>query len=890
MDATSTSRFAEQIADRYRLERELGQGGMATVYLAEDVRHRRHVAIKLLHPELSAVIGSERFLQEIELTASLQHPHILPLFDSGSADGQLFYVMPFIDGETLRGRLDRERQLSVDDALRIAREVADALQYAHERGVIHRDIKPENILLQGGHALVADFGIALALQHAGGQRMTQTGLSLGTPHYMAPEQAMGERSIDARADIYALGAITFEMLAGEPPFTAPTLQGVIARVTTEEARAVHTLRRTVPVGVSQVIATSLHKIPSDRQPTARDFAAALQSGMQTTAHAISSADTAQSSGTAETPARRGLRYTGALAVLVTAAGLGYVTPRGDGTSSTSAAVPTVAMLVPESDEWWDGSGKSIAMSPDGRRVAVVSGGDGTSGLIIRSLDSLGSRSVPGTSGATLPFWSRDGASLAFFADGQLKVADLATGAVRQLCAAPLPGGGSWGVDDVILYLPENASPVHRTSPASAECKPLGVRQPPESMRGGGVQFLGDGRHFIVATDVSVWVGAIGDDSLSWLTDARLHRGIAGGGDILLYKPDGSSGTLSAQRIDLKARRLIGQPVGIIDGVGNPGGYTAVTASLNGTLVAFASREERGPGRLWVVSRNGTTLDSLTLPGEGFGRRSFSHDGQRIVVGGWSLSIHDRAAGTWTSLLPGQQATPRLSNSAVWAPNDTAVAFVSRQFGRHAGGDTIMVVDSRGRNVRVVTGDRDATRSMGPRDWSPDGRYLLFRYSAGGGAANSEPWVYDFATSQRRLLFAEPSDIGDMRISPDGRFIAYEARVGREPSIFVRPFLAAGAAVRVSTREGTLPRWTGREGDLVFSTNGGEIMRVRIDGTGRPTSSPAVVFRPTTAGVVSSNVDVSPNGELFLVRRSPTTSPPLTIMLDWWSLLNTRGKD
>ena len=200
-------RLGAELADRYRVERELGAGGMATVYLAEDVKHRRKVALKMVHPELSAVLGPERFLKEIELTASLQHPHILPLFDSGSADGQLFYVMPYVEGETLRARLEREQQLPIVDAVRVAHEVADALQYAHDRGVIHRDIKPENILLQSGHALVADFGIALAVQQAGGARMTQTGLSLGTPQYMAPEQAMGERAVDARADIYALGAV-----------------------------------------------------------------------------------------------------------------------------------------------------------------------------------------------------------------------------------------------------------------------------------------------------------------------------------------------------------------------------------------------------------------------------------------------------------------------------------------------------------------------------------------------------------------------------------------------------------------------------------------------------------------------------------------------------------
>ena len=201
---------------------------MATVYLAEDLKHGRKVAIKVLHPELSAVIGGDRFLSEIKTTASLQHPHILGLIDSGEADGLLYYVMPFVEGETLRARLQREKQLPVEDALRLTREVASALEFAHKRGIVHRDIKPENILLQDGAALVADFGIALAVQQAGGSRMTQTGMSLGTPAYMSPEQAMGEREIGARSDVYALGAMAYEMLAGEPPFTGPNSRSPIA--------------------------------------------------------------------------------------------------------------------------------------------------------------------------------------------------------------------------------------------------------------------------------------------------------------------------------------------------------------------------------------------------------------------------------------------------------------------------------------------------------------------------------------------------------------------------------------------------------------------------------------------------------------------------------------
>jgi serine/threonine-protein kinase len=284
MNAPSVlERLSTALAERYVLEREIGQGGMATVFLARDLRHERRVAIKVLHPELSAMLGPDRFLSEIKLTASLQHPHILPLFDSGVADGLLYYVMPFVEGETLRARLDRERQLPVADAVRLAREIADALHYAHERGVVHRDVKPENVLLQSGRAVVADFGIALAVQQAGGTRMTQTGLSLGTPHYMAPEQAMGERNVDARADVYALGAMTYEMLAGEPPFTGPTAQAIVARVMTERPRALRIVRGTVPEYVDAAVNTALEKLPADRFATAALYSAALEASNATLA-------------------------------------------------------------------------------------------------------------------------------------------------------------------------------------------------------------------------------------------------------------------------------------------------------------------------------------------------------------------------------------------------------------------------------------------------------------------------------------------------------------------------------------------------------------------------------------------------------------------------------
>jgi serine/threonine-protein kinase len=268
-------RLTTALADRYRIERELGQGGMATVYLAADPKHGRQVAIKVLKPELAAVLGAERFLQEIRTTAQLQHPHILPLFDSGKADTFLYYVMPFVEGETLRDKLQREKQLGVDDALATVRAVAGALDFAHKRGVIHRDIKPENILLQDGVPLVADFGIAVAVTTAGGDRLTQTGLSLGTPAYMSPEQAVGERELDARSDVYALGCLTYELLAGDPPFVASSAAAVIARHVTDVAPPITTVRRNLSSGIAAAVAKALNKAPADRPSTAGAFAALL---------------------------------------------------------------------------------------------------------------------------------------------------------------------------------------------------------------------------------------------------------------------------------------------------------------------------------------------------------------------------------------------------------------------------------------------------------------------------------------------------------------------------------------------------------------------------------------------------------------------------------------
>ncbi len=280
--ADLADRLRTAVADRYRIERELGRGGMAAVFLAEDLRHHRRVAIKVLEPEVAATIGSERFLREIEVAAGLSHPHILPLHDSGSADGLLYYVMPLAEGESLRQRLEREKQLPLEDALRIARETASALDYAHRRAVVHRDIKPENILFQEGHAVVADFGIARAIVAAGGAKLTTSGMMIGTPAYMSPEQVMGTLDLDGRSDLYSLGCVVYEMLGGQPPFTAPTAESLVHQHLSVAARPVTDLRPTVPEAVSRAVSRALAKAPADRFTSAARFAEALAAPAEAT--------------------------------------------------------------------------------------------------------------------------------------------------------------------------------------------------------------------------------------------------------------------------------------------------------------------------------------------------------------------------------------------------------------------------------------------------------------------------------------------------------------------------------------------------------------------------------------------------------------------------------
>ena len=472
--STAVDRLNAALTGRYRIERKLGEGGMATVYLADDIKHARKVALKVLKPELAAVVGAERFLAEIKTTANLQHPNILALHDSGEAEGFLYYIMPYIQGETLRDRLEREKQLPVDEAVRIASEVAEALQVAHEEGVIHRDIKPANILLSKGRPLVADFGIALAVTTAGAGRLTETGLSMGTPFYMSPEQASADREPSAASDVYSLGCVLYEMLVGDPPHTASSAQAVLAKILTGDVPAPGEARATIPAHVDAAIRKSLEKLPADRFTAAQDFARALHDpgfthGRPGLAHGREMAGV----GVAPPSGWNRLSIATTSLSVVLAVVLVWVLA-----SPGSEALPVLhsTITLPEgetlafADYAPSAAGRpSLALSQSGTRLAYVAARDDVSRLFVMDLtDGSAAVELPGTEGVFYPFFSPDGEWLGFFTRTELKRISVRGGSPLTLGAATYAVGADWPDESTIVFADSEGKRLTRISAETGE--------------------------------------------------------------------------------------------------------------------------------------------------------------------------------------------------------------------------------------------------------------------------------------------------------------------------------------------------------------------------------------------------------------------------------------
>jgi serine/threonine protein kinase len=872
----TTDQLNTALAGNYAIERRIGAGGMAVVYLARDLKHNRHVALKVLNPELGAVLGLERFTAEIEVTAKLHHPNLLPLFDSGEAGGLLFYTMPFIEGETLREKLSRERQFGIDEAVRIAVAVCGALDYAHRQNVIHRDLKPENILMHEGQPLVMDFGIALAVSRAGGARITQTGLSLGTPQYMSPEQATGDYLLDARSDIYSLGAVLYEMLIGDPPHTGSTVQAVIAKVITEQPSSVRATRPTVPEHVEAAVMTALAKLPADRFATAADFAAAL-SGQRAVSLPRGTAVGAD-------VARRSFRRPAAREVVgwsLAIAGISGFT----WLATRSSPAPTLGRFVVELPESLTvsrfGPANRVALSRDGSKLvfrASTRNGFATV-LALRHTANGATTLIPGTDSGQSPAFSPTGDWVVFSTGSALKRVSL-SGGKPQVLATTDAGTileSSWGDDGNIVYRVRGSlwkvsasgggAPRRFARPDTASG--VGAIQEPEVLPGSRYAVVGlagpSGRD---ANPDSVELGIV---DLS--NGSKTKLGILGSSPHLA--PPGwllfiRGSALFAVPFSPRSRKVTGAPERVLDisssrelGVAQNGWlvYTSDVAVESRAMWRF---DERGSGR---------QLKADVRP---YMAARISPDGRRLVVATsqrrgaeGNLWIYDIASGSLTPL-----TNDGVSYRPSWSADGARVFYVngppaatrilSRVWDGSAAESTHLRRGGIGEVAIGPAGGFSALRMLSPRDI-----YL----------APTE------SLAAMRPFIQTPVDETDPAISPNGRWLAYESLDSRRSEVYLRPIAGVGGRVRVSIDGGATPRWSS-DSKTLYYLGPRRLMAATI------ASAPelSVVRRDSLFNIAGTdddlllNYDVFPNSREFVLVKGRIPESRMYMLVNWQQLL------
>jgi serine/threonine-protein kinase len=862
-ESDSRARLTTALEGRYQLDRELGQGGMATVWLANDVRHDRQVALKVLRPELAAVIGAERFLTEIKTTANLQHPHILPLFDSGEADGLLFYVMPLIEGESLRDRLAREKQLPVEEAVRLATEVASALDYAHRHGVIHRDIKPENVLLHDGRALVADFGIALAASRAGDSRMTETGMSLGTPHYMSPEQAMGERDLGPRSDVYSLGAMAYEMLTGEPPYTGNTAQAIVAKVITERPAPITARRDTVPPHVAAAIHRALAKLPADRFATAAAFADALARPGSLDATAYTTA----ASRAVEAPGRRAARLlpvAGLAAVLAAAAFLA-----GRRTAPEPAIQPPSRLSIIAEGAGAAGGARLVDISPDGEAVVWSGGGAASGQVYLYRFDAGEAQTLVGTQAGIDIHFGPEGRDIWFVGDGgPMRLGLAAGGSPEPRPRINLGPSAAWAPDGSLWMTDPLSGAIGRLAPggqAPEERFPrdsTGVAQVQQVLPGGThalaveVPFTAiTGR--LVALDLAT--GERTPVVETPVTEARYAAGL-----LIVVRGDG---TMEAIPFDAAGFRVTGPPVVIGRNVSVAGSIAQFAVARNGT-VAWVPVQ---PRELVLVERSGNTR-SLVPERRSWHNPRFSPDGRRVSVDfvgddGRDTWVLDRAQGTLTRI-----TFTRDGHDAEWSPDGRTLSFLS-----FASGSAKVALTRPGSTAPPES--LFATASLAwTGAWLPDGSGVVTVVTNSSSQSG-----FDLAMLRRpewriEPLAASPYSEAWPSISPDGRWVAYASNRSGRQEVYVMSLNGGDLQVQVSLDGGSEPVWarTGRE---IFyrrqvSPTEAELVSAAVEAEPEfRVTARTPLFRVDLMEVSQphANWDAAPDGQSFVfVRRSPAT--------------------
>jgi serine/threonine-protein kinase len=856
-------RLNAALEGRYRLDEEIGEGGMATVYLAEDLKHHRPVALKVLKPELAAVVGADRFLTEIETTAGLQHPHILPLHDSGEADHFLYYVMPYVEGESLRDRLDRERQLPVDEAVGIAVSLAGALEHAHRKGIVHRDIKPANILMQDGQPIIADFGIALAVGSAGGARLTETGLSVGTPYYMSPEQATGDQQIGARSDIYALACVLYEMLTGEPPFGGSTAQAVLGRILSGDSTPVTQVRPSIPAHVDGALRKGLEKIPADRFASAEEFGKALSDrgfryGQE--------ADDRALAGRAAGP-WRGIAIASGIAALV----LGAIAVWGLTNAAPDLPVTRYAVMLPDDHDPAAPYGANLAISPDGSTLVYVGPGpDGTgTQLWLRRLDQLDPTPIGGTSTAFAPVFSPDGTRVAFLAGppNTIRIVSL-TGEPPLTVADSLVGGNSldWG-DDGYLYA-DLASTVGigRVPVGGGTLESLTVLDTATAEGFHAWQQALPGGRGLIGTIGYIPVGNMNEYRIAAFDlESGETRVLVPGvyaryvstGHLVYVSPEG---VLLQAPFDVDRLEVTGPSTALVEGVGiGAFGSADITVGADGTLAYMAGSAASSLARVVRVNREGEVVpvdpDWQFDPGLPEVALRLSPDDRRLAV---KIST-EAGEDIWVKELPDGPLSrltfdDNIDRRPNWTADGRSVYYTSDRGSGSPNIYDLWIQPADGTGSPEVLLDLEG--SILEAGLTPDEQTFALRL----GGLSGQTGVRDLVGIRRGEtetfpVATEPWDEKGLALSPSGRWIAYESTETGQDQVYVRPFPDAdGGKWQVSTEGGFNPMWAHDEEELFFIDAAGNMVVATVEAG----TTFRVGQRQTLFSVADRQLDGQPN--------------------------------
>ncbi|HKH92220.1 MAG TPA: protein kinase [Gemmatimonadaceae bacterium] len=870
------ARLRTALADRYVVERELATGGMATVYLARDVRHERPVAIKLLHPELSAMLGPDRFLSEIKTTASLHHPNILPLFDSGAADGLLFYVMPLVQGESLRARIEREKQLPVADAVRIVTQIADALEYAHRHGVVHRDIKPENILLHEGTPLVADFGIALAMQSAGAERMTRTGLSLGTPPYMSPEQASGSATIDGRSDVYSLACVLYELLVGDPPFTGSTPQIVIARVLGDLPSSVRTVRPSVPVHVEAAIARALAKLPADRPASAREFADSLAASITTIPNV--SAGVLPTTRTSTVPWRISARLmVGAVVALALGIAAWIVSRRAATSAEMTPAV--YSNLIDQTSQF-----ARITITPNGRALIYTGIAEAGRPLMLRPLGQLESRVLRGTNGGGRPFVAPDGRRVAYVSrGGELTITTIEGFGDTEGSSGWRYGNGAWDGNDALIVEDETSRGLTRVAPGVGRRVAL---TRPDSTRGESrhdaplvlpgsravvftISRYGGKLHTVGPLAIASTTPAASSPSHRWLGIEARRAFAFIDGRLLYTSADGLA--IMAVRLDVERRQVVGSPVVVWDVPA--GDLQSASLTDNGTLLYL-----RRPtiNALVRVDSTGAARPLLSGAKGSFMYPRLSPDGKRVAV---QSTTADARFDVWTYDVatgsPNRLTTDGRALHPTWTPDGRRIVF--------------MASERRGLKSQPADGSASAELVKGSEgafapDITPDGTAAVYQLLTAGIGYTMWSDRLDGRAAPRKVI-DDGAPHSMPAVSPDGHWLADVSSVTGGNEVYVRPYPGPGAAVQVSDSGGVEPAWS-PDGRHLYYRGQGAFMSARIRTPDLAVTSRRRLFTDTfDGGMPHRNYDVARDGLGFVMLSGGRADA--VVVFDWLPTLRAR---